>query len=123
MALVPFSNEEQVTVGEDVLTLVLDFRAIDVIEGLIGRPMPLVVANLRSGQPHLSWAGKVVWALLRDRHEGVTLDQAAGLMFGEYAEKVGFVLDALLERAFPQPTEDKKKPSRPPKRRGALKPS
>lgn len=129
MTLVAFSAEEQVKVGDDVLTLVLNFRAIDVIEGLIGQPMPIVVANLRSGSPLLSWAGKVVWATLREKHEGVTLDQASGLMFDKsHAEKVGHALDALLERVFPLAKSDdddqpKKKRATRRKPRGASKPS
>lgn len=122
MTLTAFYNEEQVEIGEDVLGLVLDFRAIDVCEGLVGHPMPDIVGMLRSGNPPLSLTGKVVWAVLRAKHSDVTLDQAAGLMFGEHAFKVGFALDSLLERVFPLKTEAKK-PANPRPRRGASKPS
>lgn len=122
MTLTAFYNEEQVEVGEDKLTLVLDFRSIDVCEGLCGRPMPEIVAELRSGRPMLSVAGKVLWAMLRERHEQISLNEAAGLMFGDKAAEIGFKLDALLERAFPL-EEAAKKPANPRKRRGASKPS
>lgn len=122
MSLTAFYNEEQVEVGDDKLTLVLDFRAIDVCEGLCGRPMPEIVAELRSGRPMLSVAGKILWALLRENHQEVSLNEAAGLMFGEHAAKAGFAMDALLERAFPLEEAAKSKPN-PRKRRGALKPS
>jgi hypothetical protein len=122
VTLVAFGCEEQVTVDGTPLTLRLDFRAITIMEGALQSDMPSIVANFRSGRPQLSVLGQMLWAMLREHHPEVTLDQAAGIMFADEAAKVGFALDALLERAFPLPTEDRKKAD-PPKRRGRSKTS
>lgn len=122
MTLLAFGEEEQVTVDGQALTLRLDFRAITIMEGALQSDMPSIVANFRSGRPQLSVLGQMLWAMLREHHSEVTLDQAAGIMFAKDAAKVGFALDALLERAFPLPTEDRK-PANPRKRRGRSKSS
>lgn len=122
MSLVAFGDEEQVKVGEDTLTLRLDFRAITIMEGALQSDMPSIVANFRSGRPQLSVLGQMLWAMLREHHSDVTLDQAAGIMFSDEAAKVGFALDALLERSFPLPREDRKAKN-PPKRNGRSKSS
>jgi hypothetical protein len=122
VSLLAFGEEEQVKVGEDTLTLRLDFRAITVMEGALQSDMPSIVANFRSGRPQVSVLGQMLWALTREHHPEVTLDQAAGIMFAKDAGKVGFALDALLERSFPLVTEDRKAKN-PPKRNGRLKTS
>lgn len=120
MSLVAFGDEQQVQVGEETLTLRLDFRAITIMEGSLQSDMPTIVANFRSGRPQLSVLGQMLWAILREHHPEVTLDQAAGLMFSDEAAKIGFALDALLERSFPladyKPGD--KKPKNAPRRRG-----
>jgi hypothetical protein len=123
VSLVAFGCEEQVTVDGQALTLRLDFRAITIMEGALQSDMPSIVANFRSGRPQLSVLGQMLWAMLREHHPEVTLDQAAGIMFANEAAKVGFALDALLERAFPLPTEDRKPKNPPMKRRGRSKSS
>lgn len=121
MSLVAFGCEEQVTVGGEALTLRLDFRAITIMEGALQSDMPSIVANFRSGRPQLSVLGQMLWAMLREHHSDVTLDQAAGIMFADDAAKAGFAMDALLERAFPLPTTENK--PNPQKRRGRSKTS
>lgn len=118
MSLVAFGEEEQVTVDGNALTLRLDFRAITIMEGALQSDMPSIVANFRSGRPQLSVVGQLLWAVLREHHSETTLDQAAGIMFAKDAAKVGFALDALLERAFPLVAEDREKPNPPRKSRG-----
>lgn len=122
MSLVAFGEEEQVKVGDTVLNLRLDFRAITIMEGALQSDMPSIIANFRSGRPQLSILGQMLWALTREHNPEVTLDQAAGIMFAPEAAKVGFALDALLERAFPMATEGRKKPN-PPRRNGRSKSS
>lgn len=122
MTLLAFGEEEQVKVGEDTLTLRLDFRAITIMEGALQSDMPSIVANFRSGRPQLSVLGQMLWAMLREHHQDVTLDQAAGIMFSKDAAKVGFALNELIDRAFPPVMEDRKKPN-PPKRNGRSKSS
>lgn len=118
MSLVAFGLEEQVQVCGETLTLRLDFRAITGIEGALERDLPTVAAVLRSGNPPITWVGQIIWFMLREYHRDVTLDQVAGIMFSEQdGGKLGIALNALLDRAFPVVTEDKK-PKNAPKRRG-----
>lgn len=121
MSLVAFGEEEQVTVDGEPLTLRLDFRAITIMEGALETDMPSIVANFRSGRPQLRVLGQMLWAMLREHHSEVTLDQAAGIMFAKNAAKVGFALDALLERVFPL-TEGRKSKN-PPRPSGRSKSS
>lgn len=126
--LTAFYDEELISIGDDTLRLAIDFRAIDVIEHLAGEsgsvtPMPEVVAMLFADPPSLSVAGKVLWALLRRHHEDVTLDQCAGLMFGNDGNRVATAMYGLILRAMNLGEPKKEKGKNPPKRRGASKPS
>lgn len=128
--LTAFHDEELVEAGEDKLTLAIDFRAIDVIEGLAGGegqivPMPVVLDWLFTPPAPISLSGKVLYALLLRHHQDVTLDQAAGLMFHkEHGPKVGKAMDTLLLRAFNLLVDEPKaKDKNPRKRRGASKTS
>jgi hypothetical protein len=114
-----FYHEGQVEVEGETLHLVCNFRAIDVIESLTGEKMTDILGQMID-PPH-SLVGKVLWGLLREKHEGVTLDQAAGVGFGPDGAKVGLVMGDVLRRAFNIGEEAKDK--NPPKRRGASKPS
>lgn len=125
MSLVSFGYEEQVTVGDETLTLCLNFRAITVAEGLLDLPFPVISAHARGQHRQLRVVGQLVWALLREHHSEVTLDQAAALFLSsgpKVAAQVGFALDSLLERAFPLVTEDRKR-ANPPKQHGRSKTS
>jgi hypothetical protein len=121
--IVAFGEEEQVELADETLTLRLDFAAITRIEGALDMPMNLIAAHVRSPHPQLRIIGQVLWSLLREHHPEFTLDQAAGLMFAKAQDgaKMGFALDALLERAFP--IAEDRKPKNPPKRRGRSKSS
>lgn len=127
MSLTAFYDEELVEAGEDKLTLAIDFRALDTIEHIVGEdggitPMPIVVSMLFGNPPPLSVSGKVLWALLRRHHPDATLDEAAGLMFGEHGGKVAEAMLPLLLRSM-NLGETKAKDKNPPKRRGASKTS
>jgi hypothetical protein len=113
----PFYNEEQLTVGDETLTLVLNFRALDCIESLTGETMPAILPQL-VGDPPYSLVGKVLWGLLREKHEGVSLDEAAGVAFGDEGAKVGLAIGTLLQRGF---NLGEAKGENPPKRRGRSK--
>ena len=115
MRLVAFGEEEQIVIDGEPLTLRLDFRAITIMEGALQSDMPSIVANFRSGRPQLSVLGQMLWAMLREHHSEVTLDQAAGIMFDKDAAKVGFALDALIEKAFPM--AEGRKPKNPPEKK------
>lgn len=118
MSLVAFSVEEQAEAFGETLTLRLDFRAATVIEGALDMDLPIAVAHIRSGSCSYSVLCQVLWGLLREHHPSVTLDQCLSVVMdkGTDGAKVGFALDALLNRAFPLPAkdDDKKKPQRKP---------
>jgi hypothetical protein len=114
-----FFHEGQVEVEGETLHLVCNFRAIDCIESVTGEKMSDILPQLVD--PPFSLVGKVLWGLLRETHEGVTLDQAAGVGFGPDGAKVGLVMGDVLRRAFNIGEEAKGK--NPPKRRGASKTS
>lgn len=114
----PFYHEGQVEVDGETLHLVCNFRAIDVIESLTGEDMEAILPQL--AQPSFSLAGKVLWAMLRERHEGVTLDEAAGVAFGPSGAQVGLVMGDVLRRAF-NIGDEEEKGKNPPKPRGRSK--
>jgi hypothetical protein len=124
VSLVAFVEEEQVEAFGHKLTLRLDFRAITTIEGALNMPMPLVSAHIRSGAPGVGLLAQVIWAMLREHNAHVTHDEALSIVMDKSNDgaKVGFALDALLERVFPLPKEDRK-PSDPRKRHGRSKSS
>jgi hypothetical protein len=110
-----FFNETDVEIADgETLHLVLDFRAIDVIEGLTGQSMDQVLPQLVS-PPH-NLAAKMLWAMLRERHEGITLNEAMGVVVDrKYGPKVGLVMGELINRAYDL---GEAKDKNPPKRRG-----
>jgi hypothetical protein len=113
-----FYHEGQVEVDGETLHLVCNFRAIDCIESVTGEKMSNILPQLVD--PPFSLVGKVLWGLLREKHQDVTLDQAAGVGFGEDGSKVGLVMGDVLRRAF---NIGEAKDENPPKRRGASKTS
>jgi hypothetical protein len=114
-----FSAEEQVEAFGQVLNLRLDFHSITVIEGDLNMQMPQAALAIRSGTPSYSLLSRVLWALFREHHPEMSLPQCLSIVMdkGKDGEKVGFALDALLERCFPMATEVRKAKN-PPKRRG-----
>ena len=114
-----FYHEGQVEVDGETLHLVCNFRAIDVIESVTGEKMSDVLPQL--ADPPFALVGKVLWALLREKHEAVTLDEAAGVGFGPSGAAVGVVMGDVIRRAFN--FDEKAKDENPPKRRGRSKTS
>lgn len=114
-----FFNEAQVEVDGETLHLVCNFRALDVIETLTGEKMSDIIPQLVD-PPH-SLVVKVLWGLLREKHEGITLDEVAGVAFGPDQAAIGLVMGDLIRRAFN--LGEKEKDENPPKRRGRSKPS
>lgn len=112
----PFYHEGQVEVDGETLHLVCNFRAIDVIEGVTGEKMSDILPQLVD--PPSALIGKVLWGLLREKHDGVTLDEAAGVAFGPEQMKAGLVMGDVLRRAF---NLGEVKDANPPKRRGRSK--
>lgn len=124
MTLVAFAPEEQVEAFGETYTLRLDFRAISVIEGALDMPLQDVCTHIRCGNPPVGLLSRVLWAMLREWNPEVTIDQALSIVMdqGKDGVKFGMALDALLGRAFPLPTEDRK-PKNPPRRNGRSKTS
>lgn len=113
-----FFHEGQVEVEGEILHLVCNFRTIDVIESITEQKMSDILPQLID-PPH-ALIGKVLWAMLREKHEGITLDEAAGVAFGPDGAAIGVVLGDILRRAF---NLGEAKDENPPKRRGRSKPS
>lgn len=113
-----FYHEGQVEVEGETLHLVCNFRAIDVVEALTGEKMSEILPQLTD--PPFALVGKLLFALLREKHEGITLDQAAGVGFGPDGAKVGLVMGDIIRRAFNIGGEEEKGEN-PPKRRGRSK--
>jgi hypothetical protein len=111
----PFFNEADVEIADkEILHLVLDFRAIDVIESLTGQSMDEVLPQLVN-PPH-NLAAKMLWAMLRERHDGVSLNEAMGVVVDRtYGPRVGITMADLLKRAYDL---EEAKDQNPPKRRG-----
>lgn len=111
----PFFNEADVPVDDgETLHLVLDFRAIDCIESLTGQSMEEVLPQLVN--PSHSLACKMLWAMLREKHDGITLDEAMGIVVDpKYGPRVGAEIGLLLNRAY---NLEEAKDKNPPKRRG-----
>lgn len=118
----PFYHEGHVTVDGQQLTLVLDFMAIDVLESLTGEKLLSEILP-QMADPPTALVGKVLWAMLRRKHEGATIDEAAGLIFGPECEAVGLVVGDIFRRACNLGDEPEAKGKNPRKRRGASKPS
>jgi hypothetical protein len=113
----PFYHEGQLEVEGETLHLVCNFRALDVIESVTGEKMSAILPQLMD-PPH-ALVGKVLWGLLREKHEGITLDEAAGVAFGPSGDAAGLVMGDVFRRAF-NIGEQKENP---PKRRGTSRSS
>lgn len=96
----PFFNEEMVEVDGETLHLVLNFRAIDCIESLTGQTMNTIIGGAIGGDMPLSLSVKVLWGLLREKHEDLSLDDASGYAFGDDSGKIGMAVSELLSRGF-----------------------
>jgi hypothetical protein len=119
-----FYHEAQVEVDGEILHLVLDFRAIDVVESLMGEPFDSVVPQLIDGRT--GPLTKFLWAILRENHDGITLDNAVALVRDEkHGKALALVLGDLLQRAgcVGDPNEEVSKEPNPRKRRGTSKTS
>lgn len=100
--LKPFYNEAQVRASEDVsLRLVMNFRTIDVLEGLTGQGMDDLLREILVANPAHSLVGKFIWAMTREHHSDLSLDQIAGFIYSkEYGPTAGAVIGELLQRTF-----------------------
>lgn len=123
MTLKAFHTEQPVVVDGTTFRLVIDFRAIDAMEGVTGRSFDVVLAELQGeeGAKH-GTITRLLWALTRAHHPELTLDEASSLQYGSHALAVGAAVQQLITNAFAT-GDDKPKATRPRKPRGASKPS
>lgn len=108
--IVAFGLEEEVEAFGEKLTLRLSFKEITIIEGALGVNMPTAAAHIRCGSPSYNELTQVLWAMTREHNDHLTHNQILTIVMDATPEgaKVGFALDALIERAFPLQVEDKK---------------
>lgn len=97
----------------DKLTLVCDFYTIDVAEQITGQRWDDILPELFNSR---SLATKVLFSLLRKRHEGITLDEAAALLFDRNSAAIWAVMGDVIRRACnipdePEAPDAKKKPA------------
>lgn len=129
MSLTAFYHEAAVRVDDDTqLRLVIDFAALDAVEGLVGKPFDRILEDFTAADsdPPLGLQGKVIWGFLRRYHPEVSLDQVANLLFGPSSVALGVAIGQLFNAAFPtaEPDDGKKaKAANPRKPRGTSKPT
>jgi hypothetical protein len=104
------------TADGEKLTLVCDFSTIDVVEGITGEKWDDILPQLVD--PPRALLVKVLYGLLRKRHEGITLDEAAGVMFDKNRAAVMAVMGDVIRRACNFVEDEEAKDENPPKRRG-----
>lgn len=111
-----FYHEQTVALDKGTLTLVIDFRAIDATEQLVGRGYDSILEEIQKDDGPVALKGKVIWGLLREHHPELTLNQILPLMRGDDGVIMGLALSQLLQAAFP--TVEKAKDKNPPRRGG-----
>lgn len=116
-----FHNEQTVVIDGEQIRLVLDFKAIDATEQLLGCNYDEILDELQKPKPPVGFLGKVFWGLLREHHSDLSFDQILTLMNHQGGLPMGLALSELLKAAFP--TSEKEKGENPPKPRGASKAS
>lgn len=98
------------------ITLVCDFSTIDVVQGITGQNWDDVMPQLAEFDRAL--LTKILWAMLRKRHEGISLDEAAALGFDKNSIALWAIMGDVINRACnisdDKPAEDEaaKKKSR-----------
>lgn len=117
----PFYHEQSVVVGGETFKLVINFRAIDATEQLVGKGYDEILSDIQQSNVMVSLNGKVLWGLLREHHSELTLDQILTLCKGTEGVTMGLAMSQLLMAAFP--VAEKEKGKNPPGPRGASKTS
>lgn len=121
--LKPFYNEAEIALSEEfTLRLVIDFAVIDRLEGLLGRGMDTIIAEMMGS---VATMGKVLWGVTRKHHSDLTLDHIAGILLPEdpasreTAQAVMATLGDLINRTFNiSGGPEDKEGANPPKRSG-----
>jgi len=97
--LKPFHFDAEVEAAEGfILHLSIDFAVINKLEGLLNKGMDELLGELVTSA---SVMGKFLWAMTREHHPDLTLDQVAGIMFSkDYGAGVVATLGNLVRNAF-----------------------
>lgn len=104
--------------GEN-LTLVCDFYTIDVVESITGQKWDDIIPQL--ADPPRALGVQVLYGLLRKRHEGLTLDEAAGVSYDKNSIVLWATVGDVIRRACNIADGGEAKDENPPKRRGRSK--
>lgn len=115
----PFYNEQTVEIDGEVIRLVINFRAIDATEQLLGLGYDEILSEMQKPKASVGLTGKVLWGLLREHHPEMSFDQILTLQAGKNGVVTALAIGKLFEAAFPEEEKGKN----PPKPRGASKPS
>lgn len=111
----PFFAEGQLQTRDgEKLALVCDFYTIDVVQSVTGENWDDLLPRIFTGDRALFI--KVLYGLLRKKHESVTLDEAAGVSFDCDQTVLGATVADVIRRACnfgeaEEETTTKKKPS------------
>lgn len=94
----PFFAEGLIeTEDGEKLQLVCDFYTIDILEQISGQNWDDILPQLVN--PPKALACKLLYSLLRKRHEHVTLDEAAGLSYDKNAIAIWAIVGDVIRRA------------------------
>jgi hypothetical protein len=83
----------------DKFHLVCDFFTIDVVEQVTGETWDEVIAQLGDDKPPRALLIKVLYGLLRKRHEEITLDEAAAVFMDCDRLVFGATIGTLISQA------------------------
>lgn len=115
----PFYHEAEIEVQDGVtLRLVVNFRAIDRLEALLGVGMDEIIAE---SSCKVSMATKVLWGLTREHHSDLSFDQLAQIhLASDRREAVQATLGHLMKTAFNLAGDaEEGEQSRPPRKRSS----
>jgi hypothetical protein len=98
------------------LHLVCDFYTIQVVEDITGRDWDEIVPDLVGSGRSLKIM--VLYGLLRKRHPGITLDEAAAITYDFDESALGALMGAVIAKAQNFSPEEEKEPAAPKKKSG-----
>lgn len=126
-----FAEGQFTTEDDETLTLVCDFSTIDVVEGVTEQSwdevLPQVFPTFRPGEEPApgsrALAVKLLYGLLRKRHESITLNEAAAVSYDRNSIVLWATVGDVIRRACNIDDGEEAKDENPPKRRGRSKAS
>lgn len=98
------------TADGETLSLVCDFHTIDIVEGITAENWDDIIPQLV--EPPKSLAVKVLYGLLRKRHEGITLDEAAALSYDKNSLAIWATVGDVIRRACNIDQDEEEEPAK-----------